>query len=450
MTVQRRTLELLVRHPGGTAVLGTPSGGLPVATVDLEPDDTTVTAAVRTVRSLLDCDPPLVEAHLDFDAGHDDTATEPVGVLVVTEPAPSAWDPPRDLTWRDLGAPNPDVAPPLRPRLAQLLAEWRGEEAVPALRPAWARSGWYAAASAWIGEQLRSLGRPPAGPPEQIRHWSISAVMRTPTAARPTWFKAVFPLFHHEPAVTAAIHRLAPTSVAPVLARDDRAGWLLLDDIGADRIVGHVDGAEDAAACRALVAIQRRFAGREAELVAIGAPRRPVSGLAGEVAGVLADPEMLPWIPDVAGRCDALSEAVAQAAGEVAALGYPDTLVHGDFHPGNVVLLDGRAVIFDWSDAAIAHPLVDALTWSSWLDRDPERGDRAWRVFLDAWADVCPPAAANAARQALTVAAAAYHTVSYGAILRGIEPVRRAELADGLQHYVGLLDTTARRRMPGP
>ena len=44
-------------------------------------------------------------------------------------------------------------------------------------------------------------------------------------------------------------------------------------------------------------------------------------------------------------------------APELAAL--PDTLVHGDFHPGNAFFDGDRAVIFDWSDACVAHPLFD-------------------------------------------------------------------------------------------
>ena len=46
----------------------------------------------------------------------------------------------------------------------------------------------------------------------------------------------------------------------------------------------------------------------------------------------------------------------------LAACGIPDTLVHGDFHRGNV-RSDGVArAILDWGDTTIAHPATDVLT----------------------------------------------------------------------------------------
>ena len=128
------------------------------------------------------------------------------------------------------------------------------------------------------------------------------------------------------------------------------------------------------------------------------------------------------------------------AVGEVAGVGLPDTLVHGDFHPENVVVHDGRAVLFDWSDAAVAHPLVDAMTWSTWFDDDAARGERAWDVFLDAWSDVVPVERLRAARPTLVGLTAAYHAVSYAGILLATEPALRDELGDGLAIYGRALD----------
>ena len=45
----------------------------------------------------------------------------------------------------------------------------------------------------------------------------------------------------------------------------------------------------------------------------------------------------------------------------VAACGVPDTLVHGDFHPGNVAGRPDDYVILDWGDSFVGHPLLDEL-----------------------------------------------------------------------------------------
>jgi aminoglycoside phosphotransferase (APT) family kinase protein len=38
-------------------------------------------------------------------------------------------------------------------------------------------------------------------------------------------------------------------------------------------------------------------------------------------------------------------------------------LVHGDFHPWNVVFGAGAARVFDWTDAAVSHPFIDLATY---------------------------------------------------------------------------------------
>lgn len=443
MAPQRRALQVLVIDSDDRRLLATRDGALPAWTVNLPPDETTVGAAARTVRAELALGAPILEILFDHARayGPDDA----VPVLVVMEAPDAGWSPPDALGWPSLGGSDPAVATELRPRLEELLAERRGRRDVPERRAAWARPGWYVRASGWIGDTLAAHGRQPTGPAEQVRHWGLSAIMRTPTDGGTVWFKAVFrPLFAHEPAVSELLDREARGSVPPVVATDSPEGWILLEDIGSDHVARHPEADESAVA--ALVAVQRRFVGRSSELVAVGVPHRPLASLADDLTAALDEPATLEWVDVTPARGGELVAAVRVAVAEVERLGYPETLVHGDFHAENVALLDGRPIVFDWSDAAVAHPLVDAMTWSGWFDHDgvPEerraRGPRGWCSFIEAWADVCPPDRAEAAHDALVRVAAAYHTVSYAAIVHRLEPLLRPGVADGLQGYFGELD----------
>ena len=38
-----------------------------------------------------------------------------------------------------------------------------------------------------------------------------------------------------------------------------------------------------------------------------------------------------------------------------------DTFIHGDFHPGNIMLSDGEMFLIDMTDASIGHPVIDLL-----------------------------------------------------------------------------------------
>ena len=185
------------------------------------------------------------------------------------------------------GTPADQIQVPheLRTAFAQCLAELAGAP-VPAARAAWAREGWHEDVEAWAGMPL-----------EQAHSWPLAAVLRNGDI----WFKAVFPLFHHEPAITAAI------GLPRLLRADHERGWMLLEGARGE------PGGDHEAALRALARVHREWSTRVDEALALGAPdRRAPSAL-------------------------------------------PPTLIHGDFHPGNVL----GSTIIDWSDAAVANPLHD-------------------------------------------------------------------------------------------
>ena len=213
--------------------------------------------------------------------------------------------------------------------------------------------------------------------------------MRVETERERYWFKAVFDHFRREPSVTAYIADLAPGLTAGVVASEASEGWMLLADLPGDAAPdehGHRTAFEHLAQ---LQAITRH---REHDLLAAGCARRALIEIPGDLANVLDDPMFGAWIPIDGARAERMVAWLFDAVQLVEQLGLPDVLVHGDFHPGNVRLVDDRIVIFDWSDAAIAKPFVDVMTWATWLPHDPGARDALWQSFAEVWADVLPPA----------------------------------------------------------
>jgi Ser/Thr protein kinase RdoA (MazF antagonist) len=63
--------------------------------------------------------------------------------------------------------------------------------------------------------------------------------------------------------------------------------------------------------------------------------------------------------------------------------GLPDTIVHGDFHPGNWRCDGGPPVVVDFADAHFGNPLLDGLRVCDFL---PEaKRPIAVRAWVDAW-----------------------------------------------------------------
>ena len=283
----------------------------------------------------------------------------------------------------DVGEADPqeaEVPAALRPAFERWLAEQRGAP-VPELRAAWARPGWLAAAEAWVGCDL-----------EPRRIWPLSAVLRGMLDGEPVFLKAVFPLFHREPAITETLAREHPGAVPDLLRVDHERGWMLMRELRGELATESVP-ASFTAAVREHARIQRAWSRRTGELLALGAQDRAQD-----------------W-PDT---------------------GLPVTLAHGDFHGGNVVVNQGRATIFDWSDACVAHPLIDLHTFFAFGVDEDAKG-----AFVDAYAEGwdVPPALIRSGLEQIAAYSCLHQAESYRAIAAGVEPAERGMFVEAEQEW---------------
>lgn len=278
----------------------------------------------------------------------------------------------------DAVVPAAEMPAPLRPAYERWLAEQRGT--VPRLRAAWARPGWLAEAEAWAGCDL-----------EPRRMWPLSAVLSGVLDGESVFLKAVFPLFHHEPAITEALAREHPGAVPDVIQVDHERGWMLMRELRGE--IAESMTASLAPALREHARIQRSWSLRAEELLALGAQDRAQD-----------------W-PDV---------------------GLPVSLAHGDLHGANVVVDNGRATIFDWSDACVAHPLIDLHTFlADGVDEDAE--DAFVHAYAEGW-DV-PPALIRSGIEQIAVYSCLHQAESYRAIAAGVEPTERRMFVDAEREW---------------
>ncbi len=97
---------------------------------------------------------------------------------------------------------------------------------IPEYRPPWERPGWFALAASWITETLGSLGYDVLTPPEQVRWWSLSCVLRVATSHGEVYFKtsARQPLFANEPVLLSYLASQFPRRVPALIASDPSRG----------------------------------------------------------------------------------------------------------------------------------------------------------------------------------------------------------------------------------
>jgi Ser/Thr protein kinase RdoA (MazF antagonist) len=244
--------------------------------------------------------------------------------------------------------------------------------------------------------------------------------------------KAVFSIFWHEPAVTSELAARHPGLVPDVIATDPGRGWMLLRELTGKQL-GETDAAGWSAGLAAMATLQRAWIGKERELRALGAQDRTLAVLARDLEDA-SDTATLP--AEVRERYIAALPALRQRLEELGRSNLPQTLIHGDLHPWNV-MLDGESLhIFDWSDACVSHPFFDLATF---LPRVAEEDVRTALLdgYLAHWTDY---ASLDDLRRLFALAeplAQVHHATSYVRILEALEPDDRWWFADVPRQLLG-------------
>lgn len=123
-------------------------------------------------------------------------------------------------------------------------------------------------------------------------------------------------------------------------------------------------------------------------------------------------------VPDLVRRVENKIADVKQLGGDeraeavrmIQSLPRGAALLHGDLHPGNVLMSKNGPIVIDWFDAAIGHPLADVVR-ASMLMRVPIEGDelahlpnatpdlleRLLTTYLDGFADLVAHGASSLA-----------------------------------------------------
>jgi hypothetical protein len=301
-------------------------------------------------------------------------------------------------------------------------------------RHAFARPGGPAADLAWARARLAERGLRPAAPPTQVRTWNLSSLWRVPVEGQTAWLKVVPHFFAHEGALLAL---MAGARVPTVLGHD--GGRMLLAEIaGEDLYAAELPLLQEMV--NLLVELQRSWRGRVEELLALGLPDWRAPALRAAIADVVERTReeiaaedrvtLADFVRGLPGRFD-----------DVAGCGLKDSLVHGDFHPGNF-RGDGRSLtLLDWGDSGVGHPLLDQ---PAFLDAIPAAAVGAVRAYwLQQWREAVPGSDPARASVLLAPIAAARQAVIYRRFLDNIEPseqpYHRADPAKWLNRAAALV-----------
>ncbi len=254
----------------------------------------------------------------------------------------------------------------------------------------WAEPGGLDHLPAWVDAVLRAHGRRRTGVLRQRKTWNLSVVVTAPTDAGEVWFKATPPFLADEGGVIRRVAGVDPDLVPGVLAHDPGRRAILMDHvIGEDQF-----GLTDPGVAEAMV---RRWVAAQAELVDDVEHVLALGGRDLRTAALVADTEQLVGRAEVRATLDteeltALDALVAdlpRRLDDIAACGLPDSVLHGDMHPGNWRREGDRLTLLDWGDVAVGNPMIDQRAFVERLV-DPVLRQRIAARWSTLWTELVP------------------------------------------------------------
>ncbi len=176
------------------------------------------------------------------------------------------------------------------------------------------------------------------------------------------FFKASAAETVFEIALTQKLAEWFPDCMPELVAADTARGWMLMRD-GGEQLRIFIRPTQDIRPWKPVITryaeIQIELAKHVDEVLALGAPDHRLAALPALYSQLLADEASL-MIDQEKGLTSAelrqlqnLTPRFEQICTDLAALGIPESINHGDFHDGNVLLKNGRITFFDWGDATV-------------------------------------------------------------------------------------------------
>jgi len=309
----------------------------------------------------------------------------------------------------------------------------------------------------WTRETCRSLGIAITGPiePVHVRPWST--VLRVPIPGGAVYVKCCGPTQRHEPRLTALLHRVCPGLVTEVLALHPERPWMLVAE-GGEKLGDLYSGAELLRAWREILPrcaqLQRDMAPRTEEILGFGTPDRRATPLLAGFDEVVANE---PAVSEQ--RSDRLTDderrallasarpRIAEALRQLAALGIEDTLQHDDLHQHNVLVRDGRMVIFDWGDSCVSHPFLTLAVTLRFAAQKTGHSEDAPEIvtlrdaYLEPWSDRAPQRELRDAAELGRRIGEVSRTLSFNAVARaypGVIDTYPGGLAGSLRRVLAL------------
>jgi hypothetical protein len=250
------------------------------------------------------------------------------------------------------------------------------------------RLGWINEAVAWLeketGHRLSSRDCI-----EQLNAGGAFALLRLPMGdGRKYWLKATGEPNAHEFAVTLCLSQYFPDALPPLIAaKEDWNAWLT-EEVGA-RLPDQPTAEPLVRAAQAFASLQLRTTTRIDALLnsgvfdlRIATLTQSIDSIMEYLACAMTRQQTRRVAPLSLGQLRELTAVLRDTCECMTSLSIPDTLIHNDLSPGNVLDDGSRCVFTDRSEEAISNPF---LSCERLCQLNPAQSENVHAVYRDVW-----------------------------------------------------------------
>jgi len=231
---------------------------------------------------------------------------------------------------------------------------------------------WRKQAINWIRSEANRNSIEIIGEIEQPHIYPWSTVMNVMANTGMLYFKATAPETIYEAALTQKLADWYPRYMPKLVSVDIDRGWMLMRN-GGEKLRASIRPTKDISPWKQVIPllseVQIGVSNRISELLNLGIPDMRLKHLPKILNDLLSDTDMLRLDqPDGLSsedyqRAQSLQPRFTEVCAELTAIGIPETINHGDFHDGNVLVKNGDITLFDWGDGSLTHPFVTLRTF---------------------------------------------------------------------------------------
>jgi hypothetical protein len=258
------------------------------------------------------------------------------------------------------------------------------------------RPGWIEEAIEWV----ESANPKTTVQRDRIRQYNAGAgfaLVRFPIHGdRARWLKATGTPNRHEFDVTCLLAEICPEALPPVLAsRRDWNAWIMEDAGKPFASPARLPLLEQAVTT--LASLQKTCGMRCGDLSAAGAYDLRIGSLRSHLPDLIQylslamERQTSAKVPRLtAGRLVEVGQQLKDACDCLEELSIPDSLVHNDVNPSNILYDDSRCVISDWCEAAVGNPFL-AFEHMSLLTASEAERMKLRNVYRQCWMGILHP-----------------------------------------------------------